>query len=42
LRALQAGMVIVLADAIEPPGSGIDTAEDLLRAEASLRREPVA
>jgi 3-deoxy-manno-octulosonate cytidylyltransferase (CMP-KDO synthetase) len=42
LRALQAGMVIALADAIEPPGPGIDTAEDLQRAEASLGREPSA
>ena len=29
LRALQAGMVIMVADATEPPGPGVDTAEDL-------------
>jgi 3-deoxy-manno-octulosonate cytidylyltransferase (CMP-KDO synthetase) len=37
LRALQAGLVIAVADAVEPPGPGIDTPEDLLRAEAALR-----
>jgi 3-deoxy-manno-octulosonate cytidylyltransferase (CMP-KDO synthetase) len=42
LRALQAGMVIAVTDAVEPPGPGIDTAADLQRAEASLRREPAA
>lgn len=31
LRALQAGMLIMVADAIEPPGPGVDTAEDLAR-----------
>lgn len=33
LRALQSGLVIVVADAIEPPGPGVDTAEDLARVE---------
>jgi 3-deoxy-manno-octulosonate cytidylyltransferase (CMP-KDO synthetase) len=33
LRALQAGMEIVVADAVEPPGPGVDTAEDLARVE---------
>ncbi len=42
LRALQAGIVIAVADAVEPVGPGIDTPEDLLRAEAQLRRVPVS
>lgn len=33
LRALHAGMAIVVADAVEPPGPGVDTAEDLARVE---------
>lgn len=33
LRALQAGMVIAVADAVESPGPGVDTAEDLARVE---------
>jgi 3-deoxy-manno-octulosonate cytidylyltransferase (CMP-KDO synthetase) len=41
LRALEAGMIIAVADAIEPPGRGIDTADDLRRAEALFRRESV-
>lgn len=36
LRALQAGMVIVVADASEPPGPGVDTAQDLARVERLL------
>ena len=38
LRALQMGLVIVVADAIEAPGPGVDTAEDLARVEALIRR----
>lgn len=37
LRALQMGLVIVVADAIEAPGPGVDTAEDLARVEAILQ-----
>jgi 3-deoxy-manno-octulosonate cytidylyltransferase (CMP-KDO synthetase) len=33
LRALHAGMAIVVADAVEPPGPGVDTPEDLARVE---------
>ena len=33
LRALQTGLVIVVADALEPPGPGVDSAEDLARVE---------
>ena len=33
LRALQAGLVVMVADAIEAPGPGVDTAEDLARVE---------
>ena len=36
LRALQAGMIIMVADAIEPPGPGVDTADDLARVERLL------
>jgi 3-deoxy-manno-octulosonate cytidylyltransferase (CMP-KDO synthetase) len=36
LRALEAGVRIQVADAIEVPGPGIDTADDLLAAEARL------
>lgn len=38
LRALQMGFVIVVADAIEEPGPGIDTPEDLARVEALMRK----
>jgi 3-deoxy-manno-octulosonate cytidylyltransferase (CMP-KDO synthetase) len=38
LRALALGLVIVVADAQELPGPGIDTAEDLARADAILRK----
>jgi 3-deoxy-manno-octulosonate cytidylyltransferase (CMP-KDO synthetase) len=37
LRALQAGVVIVVADAIEPPGPGVDTPEDLARVDSLMR-----
>ncbi|MGH8250412.1 MAG: 3-deoxy-manno-octulosonate cytidylyltransferase [Steroidobacteraceae bacterium] len=37
LRALQAGMTILVADAVEPPGPGVDTAADLARVEALWR-----
>jgi len=37
LRALQMGLVIMVADAIEAPGPGVDTAEDLARVEAILQ-----
>ena len=36
LRALSLGLGIVVADAREPPGPGVDTAEDLVRVEALL------
>jgi 3-deoxy-manno-octulosonate cytidylyltransferase (CMP-KDO synthetase) len=36
LRALAIGLPIVVADAVEPPGPGIDTLEDLARAEAIM------
>jgi 3-deoxy-manno-octulosonate cytidylyltransferase (CMP-KDO synthetase) len=38
LRALAMGLVIVVADAVEPPGPGVDTAADLARVEALLKR----
>ncbi len=38
LRALQLGLAIVVADAIEPPGPGVDTAEDLARVGELMRR----
>lgn len=37
LRALALGFAIVVADAGEPPGPGVDTPEDLARAEALLQ-----
>ena len=37
LRALAIGLPIVVADAVEPPGPGVDTREDLARAEAIMR-----
>lgn len=37
LRALAMGLDIVVADAAEPPGPGVDTPEDLARADALLR-----
>jgi 3-deoxy-manno-octulosonate cytidylyltransferase (CMP-KDO synthetase) len=37
LRALAIGLPIVVADAVEPPGPGVDTREDLARVEAILR-----
>jgi 3-deoxy-manno-octulosonate cytidylyltransferase (CMP-KDO synthetase) len=41
LRALQAGMRIVVATVAEPPPAGIDTEEDLLRVRAALAaRQP--
>jgi len=36
LRALQAGMKIVVAVASEPPPAGVDTPEDLARVRAAL------
>jgi 3-deoxy-manno-octulosonate cytidylyltransferase (CMP-KDO synthetase) len=36
LRALAMGLAIVVADAVEPPGPGVDTPEDLARASAIL------
>jgi 3-deoxy-manno-octulosonate cytidylyltransferase (CMP-KDO synthetase) len=38
LRALQMGLVIVVADAIVAPGPGVDTADDLARVEELMRR----
>ena len=38
LRALQMGLAIVVADAVEPPGPGVDTAGDLARVEELMRR----
>jgi 3-deoxy-manno-octulosonate cytidylyltransferase (CMP-KDO synthetase) len=38
LRALSLGLGIVVGDALEPPGPGVDTAEDLARLEALLAR----
>lgn len=37
LRALAMGLAIVVADAVEPPGPGVDTAEDLARVDALMR-----
>jgi 3-deoxy-manno-octulosonate cytidylyltransferase (CMP-KDO synthetase) len=37
LRALAMGLAIVVADAVEAPGPGVDTAEDLARVEALMR-----
>jgi len=37
LRALAMGITIVVADAVELPGPGVDTPEDLARVEALLR-----
>lgn len=37
LRALAMGLAIVVADAVEPPGPGVDTPEDLARVDALLR-----
>lgn len=37
LRALQMGLVIVVADAVRPPGPGVDTPEDLARVDALMR-----
>jgi 3-deoxy-manno-octulosonate cytidylyltransferase (CMP-KDO synthetase) len=37
LRALSLGMQVVVADAVEAPGPGVDTPEDLARVEAILR-----
>jgi 3-deoxy-manno-octulosonate cytidylyltransferase (CMP-KDO synthetase) len=39
LRALATGLPIVVADAGELPGPGVDTPEDLARADALLRRD---
>ncbi|HEX9708011.1 MAG TPA: 3-deoxy-manno-octulosonate cytidylyltransferase [Steroidobacteraceae bacterium] len=38
LRALQMGLAIVVADAVEAPGPGVDTEEDLGRVEDLVRR----
>jgi 3-deoxy-manno-octulosonate cytidylyltransferase (CMP-KDO synthetase) len=38
LRALWMGLGIAVADAVEPPGPGVDTADDLARVEALMRR----
>ena len=38
LRALAIGLPIVVADAAEPPGPGVDTPEDLARAESIMRK----
>jgi 3-deoxy-manno-octulosonate cytidylyltransferase (CMP-KDO synthetase) len=37
LRALSMGLGIAVADAVEPPGPGVDTPEDLARVDALLR-----
>jgi 3-deoxy-manno-octulosonate cytidylyltransferase (CMP-KDO synthetase) len=37
LRALSLGMQVAVADAVEPPGPGVDKPEDLARVEAILR-----
>jgi 3-deoxy-manno-octulosonate cytidylyltransferase (CMP-KDO synthetase) len=42
LRALQAGMRIVVATCAEPPGPGIDTEADLLQARVRLARDSQA
>jgi 3-deoxy-manno-octulosonate cytidylyltransferase (CMP-KDO synthetase) len=36
LRALALGILIVVADAVEPPGPGVDTPDDLARVEALI------
>jgi len=38
LRALQAGMRILVAQAIEPPGLGVDTLADLERVRTTQRQ----
>lgn len=38
LRALSMGLAIAVADALEPPGPGVDTPEDLARVDSLLRR----
>ncbi len=38
LRALAGGIAILVADAVEAPGPGVDTAADLARVEALMRR----
>jgi 3-deoxy-manno-octulosonate cytidylyltransferase (CMP-KDO synthetase) len=38
LRALAMGLAIVVADAVEAPGPGVDTAADLARVEALIKR----
>jgi 3-deoxy-manno-octulosonate cytidylyltransferase (CMP-KDO synthetase) len=38
LRAMSLGLGIAVADAVEPPGPGVDTPEDLARVEALVRR----
>jgi 3-deoxy-manno-octulosonate cytidylyltransferase (CMP-KDO synthetase) len=40
LRALALGLAIVVADASEVPGPGVDSAQDLARVEALLQAEP--
>jgi len=42
LRALQAGLRIVVASCVEPPGPGIDTEADLRQARARLAQAPQA
>jgi 3-deoxy-manno-octulosonate cytidylyltransferase (CMP-KDO synthetase) len=37
LRALALGLAVVVADAVEPPGPGVDTPADLARVDALLR-----
>ncbi len=37
LRALQMGLVIAVGDAVERPGPGVDTADDLAHVERLLR-----
>lgn len=41
LRALENGLAIAVADAVEPPGPGVDTAEDLARVERLLAGGPL-
>lgn len=38
LRALQMGLAIIVADAVEPPGPGVDTPEDLARLEQLMQQ----
>lgn len=40
LRALQMGLAIVVADAVELPGPGVDTRDDLARIEALIGGRP--